>query len=665
MFRRFNIQKKLLIPILLWIALVLVLSAAFTIGYTRKLAREKVETESLGLIRLNASAIRDFFVERSRIVRTLYRNPFLLGFFQTFDRRGIPLAGNPDYPRITQTFRDLVDADSTVASVFFAVNATGEYFDEGGRYADPAYSAKNRTWWKNSIAQNRLYCARADYDLVDSIITSTMEMPVRLPDGRLLGIGGIDILITTVDAIVGRMRYKGRGNAFLLDEGGRLIHFPGLPAERSIATVLASIDTLSQGASGFAALAVRMERGGEGMARVRWQGEEQIALFAPVLAEVPFIDWKLGMLVPTDLIDGPVRRITLLSFGVVLLSMAGVFALTVRTVTKTVKPLDALAQRLDGMAGNRCDLTQSLPVETNDVIGATARNFNAFLDHLRTVLSGVIGHARDLVQRMAHLHRQSESISEGAKRMSRQAQLAAVTADQTMRTLAEIKRDVNRVVQMSAESERSVVQGETIVRERLERMRGIHDSIRGIADEMEKLGLVSEEVIRAVDLVKEINEQIAILSINASIEAVRAGEAGQAFGVVADEIKGLNDSTARANTGMASTIQAYQKRLKDLHLQIDAIRDRIAEEFDASERLSREFDSVLAAVTGTTGAADDMQRQTLQQADALTQINQNIVGISEAIDQIAQGILESFSAITVVNERMQELGASAEQFKVE
>jgi methyl-accepting chemotaxis protein len=63
--------------------------------------------------------------------------------------------------------------------------------------------------------------------------------------------------------------------------------------------------------------------------------------------------------------------------------------------------------------------------------------------------------------------------------------------------------------------------------------------------------------------------------------------------------------------------------------------------------------------------ADQMKNQTEQQASALMGINENIQSISEASDQIAHGILESFSEITVVNEHVKDLSRSAGAFKVE
>jgi methyl-accepting chemotaxis protein len=484
-------------------------------------------------------------------------------------------------------------------------------------------------------------------------------------DRRLLGIGGIDILITTVENTVDRIRYRGQGRAFLVDEHDRIILFPDVSHEASMNLTLSEVDQFRKDASGFRVLSAQMSRNREGACTVRWNGAGHIALFAPVSAPIPLLNWKLGLLVPEDLIAGPVRRITLFSVLIVILSIVCVFALTGRIISKTVRPLDALAFRLDGMVNQEGDLTQELPVETDDVIGVTARNFNAFISQIRQLLLNVIRDTRDLVDRMSHLHKQSESISEGAKLMTRQAQLAAVTSDQMMKTVDEIGRGVGRVVESSARSTQSMTQGELIVRQRLERMQELHSRVTVIAGEMERLNQVSSDVSQAVDTIKDITEQVSLLSMNASIEAVRAGEVGRAFSVVAEEIKSLSQRTDEANQRTFGVIQTFQKQMDAFHLDIRTMRDRITEESASSEELRRAFATALDSVKHTAIEAEQMKNQTEQQASSLRGINENIQSISEASDQIVHGILESFSEITAVNDRVKDLSHSAGAFKID
>ena len=663
--RNFSIQRKLLLPILVWVTFVLAVSALITVGYIRKLALENVRTESMSLIRLNASMIEDFFIERGRTAQTFFGNPFFIDFFQKYPRSRTSALGTADFQKVTQSFENVLKSDSTLESIFFAVDATGEYFDEEGRYEDPGYSAKNRSWWGATLAQGRLFCALPSMDLADSTISSTIQMPVYGPGGRLLGVGGIDILITTVEKIVDRIRYKGQGRAFLVDEDGRIILFPGVAHDPSMTRTLSELDDARRRTSGFNSLASRMASGAEGRCGIRWNGEKHIALFAPVIAEAPALNWRLGLLVPENLIAGPVRNVTALSIAIVLFSILCVFGLTARIISKTVHPLDALAARLDEMANRQGDLTQQLPVETDDVIGATAGNFNAFLSQIRQLLLHVIRDTLDLADRISHLHRQSESISEGAKLMTRQAQLAAVTSDQMMRTVDEIGRGVAKVVESSAKSSQSVNRSDVIVKQRFERMQQLQNRAAGVASGMERLNRVFADVSKAVDTIKDITEQVSLLSMNASIEAVRAGESGRAFSVVADEIKKLSERTAEENRKTFTVIQNLQKEADAFQQEIKNMRDQIVEESASAEELHRTFEAVREAVNRAAVEADQMKIQTEQQAAALTGINENLQSISEASDQIAHGILESFSEITVVNDHVKDLSRSAGAFKVE
>lgn len=187
----------------------------------------------------------------------------------------------------------------------------------------------------------------------------------------------------------------------------------------------------------------------------------------------------------------------------------------------------------------------------------------------------------------------------------------------------------------------------------------------GISNEMEKLNAVSVDVTQAVDIINDITDQISLLSMNASIEAVRAGDVGKAFSVVAEEIKALSQRTYEANQQTSAVIKNFQKQLGSFYVEVKTIRDRITNEFESYEALYKTFQSVRETVVNTAGATEEMKNQTEQQAAALKDINQNIQSISEASDQIARGILESFSEITLVNDRVKELNQSAEAFKVE
>ncbi len=663
MFNRRTVHEKILFPVLLWTGLLLILSSISAVLYMRQNAREKVHSESMALIRVNAGSISAYFSSRGRVVTTFFANPFLIDYFRAYRQPAGPLG--PLFPAVTRCFQNVLDSDSTIESIFFADESTGEYFDEEGRYADAGYSARNRPWWRRTLDQNRLYCGSPDFDIADSTISASIQMPIRESGGRLLGVGGIDILITTVSGIVEATRYQGKGQAFLTDEQGRMVCFPGIPPSVSMLHDLSAVDSLLPSSAGFQKLAAAMGRSDEGSVSLRWDGKRHVALFVPVRVESPHLNWKLGLLIPEKIITAPVRRLTWISLISALAAILLVFVAVSAAVRRTVRPLQALAHRLDEMANHEGDLTQDLPVETSDVIGQTARNFNLFIGHIRNLLRRVLDNTRDLVSRTTHLQHQSESISEGARLMTRQAQLAAVTSDQMMRSLDEIAMGVTRVVDASIRSNRSVLDGEGMVGQRRNRMKETLDQVTQISGEMEKLYSVSQDLTQTVDAIKEITGQVTILAMNASIEAVRAGEHGQTFSVIAEEIQNLSNRAQESNQKTFSVIQDFRKRLDSFRGQLQSVQDRITDEFSSSEEMHRTFESVSETVGRTASAAEDMKNQTERQSKALREINQNIQSISEACDQIARGILESFTEISEVTSRVKDLSESADAFRIE
>ena len=79
-----------------------------------------------------------------------------------------------------------------------------------------------------------------------------------------------------------------------------------------------------------------------------------------------------------------------------------------------------------------------------------------------------------------------------------------------------------------------------------------------IVREIEKLEKLSENVGSFVNIINDISEQTNLLSLNASIEAARAGDAGKGFAVVASEIRKLADESKEATKKVESIVEEIQ-----------------------------------------------------------------------------------------------------------
>src|SRR4030095_12120163 len=80
---------------------------------------------------------------------------------------------------------------------------------------------------------------------------------------------------------------------------------------------------------------------------------------------------------------------------------------------------------------------------------------------------------------------------------------------------------------------------------------------------MREMGKRTTDITAIVDTINLIAERTNLLSLNASIEAARAGDAGRGFAVVAEEIRNLADRSAKATADIAGIIRALQDVAQD------------------------------------------------------------------------------------------------------
>jgi len=103
--------------------------------------------------------------------------------------------------------------------------------------------------------------------------------------------------------------------------------------------------------------------------------------------------------------------------------------------------------------------------------------------------------------------------------------------------------------------------GEVLVNECVQGMYRVEETVRKAAELVDSLGVRSTQIGRIVDVIQEIADQTNLLALNAAIIAAQAGEQGRPFGVVADEIRGLAERTARSTREIATMVGGIRREV--------------------------------------------------------------------------------------------------------
>lgn len=231
----------------------------------------------------------------------------------------------------------------------------------------------------------------------------------------------------------------------------------------------------------------------------------------------------------------------------------------------------------------------------------------------------------------------------------------STTIKELLTTARQISEGAQRVARIAQDTASSAKAGDNVVDKAQETIAGIKSQVDSIVVHMLDLGKKSQQIGGILEIINELSEQTNILAINATIEAVGAGEVGKRFVVVADEIRKLADRVG------AST--------KDIRTLIEEIRGAVTTTVMATESGSktvdvgtRQFGDVASAfkqigglVDTTTEAAREIELSTKQQTTSVEQVNVAIATIAQAAKESEASSTQTLSTVSELTTLSREL----------
>ncbi len=333
--------------------------------------------------------------------------------------------------------------------------------------------------------------------------------------------------------------------------------------------------------------------------------------------------------------------------------------LLLRAITR---PVGGIVETLKVMGSG--DLSTRLDLQRRDEFNAIETGFNSMAEELKALVAQA---QRSAVQVTTSV---TEIAATSRQQQATATETAATTTEigATSREIAATSRDLVRTMaEVSGTAEQtSVLAGSGQLG--LARMEDTMHQVMGAAELVNaKLAILNEKagnINQVVTTIVKVADQTNLLSLNAAIEAEKAGEYGRGFAVVATEVRRLADQTAVATYDIEQMVREIQSAVSAGVMGMDKfseeVRRGIGEVGQVGEQLSQIIQQVQALAPRVQMVNEGMQAQ----ATGAEQINQALVQLGEATGQTVESLRQASSAIDELNLVANGLRTGVSRFKV-
>ncbi len=349
----------------------------------------------------------------------------------------------------------------------------------------------------------------------------------------------------------------------------------------------------------------------------------------------------------------------LLSLGLAIVAAIICGILLMRAIAN---PMRAIVKTLEATGGG--DLTGRLTLARKDEFNAIETGFNGMVDEL----TGLVGKTqRSAVQVATSV----TEIAATSKQQQATASEVAATTTEIGVTSREISATSRELVRTMAEVSGAAEQTAALAgsgQVGLARMEDTMRNVVGAAGSVNaKLAILNEKagnITQVVTTITKVADQTNLLSLNAAIEAEKAGEYGRGFVVVATEIRRLADQTAVATYDIEQMVREIQSSVSAGVMGMDKFSEEVRRGMADMQQVGDQLSQIIQQVQTLAPRVQMVNEGMQAQATGAEQINQALQQLSDAAQQTVESLRQSTLAIEELTLVANDLRSGVSRFKV-
>jgi methyl-accepting chemotaxis protein WspA len=353
-------------------------------------------------------------------------------------------------------------------------------------------------------------------------------------------------------------------------------------------------------------------------------------------------------------------RTKIIAVGALVTLASAIFAFWItRSITG---PWQRAVQTAQLVAGG--DLSAHIEVRTRDETGQLL----AALKQMTQSLARIVGEVQTSgIQVNSSV---TAIAATGKQQQATASEIAATTTEigatsrEISATSRELVKTMSEVTAVADQSATLANSGQAGLSRMEETMRQVMEAAASINSKLAVLNEKAGNINQVVTTITKVADQTNLLSLNAAIEAEKAGEYGRGFAVVASEIRRLADQTAVATYDIEQTVKEIQSAVSAGVMGMDKFSEEVRRGMGEVQHVAGELTQIIQHVQALAPRVESVNEGMQAQATGAEQISQALTQLSEAAQQTVDSLRHSSVAVDGLMEVSSGLHASVSRFKL-
>ena len=500
--------------------------------------------------------------------------------------------------------------------------------------------------------QSERYIITEPYDYEGKLIVE-QTYPIVI-DGKFMGIAGVDRALNDLDYFLSHLKPFASADFILISNRGRVIS----------ATMSPQLKTQRFEDTPFAPILKRFYLGQNRLEILTYIDPLDGKEYFCTAASTKTGHWTVFMRVSVDEIMTPITEkliVLTATAGAGVLVVILILIMLANVITRRLIYATRIAQQIaEG------DLNASVKYgEAGDETGRLLGSIRTMVEKLRSLIGQVRSSGLQLMSTVTMLHSSSEvqqrmvgDFGESSVEIAASIRQISATAQELVKTMSSVSKAADEATELAKSGSSHLYSMEA-------RMEQLGKSTDSISDKLTIIKAKTDNINTVVMTITKVAEQTNLLSLNASIEAEKAGEHGLGFAVVAREVRRLADHTAVATLDIKRIVLDMHSAVSAGVMEMDKFAQEVRSGVEEVKSVSEQVLQIIQHVQDFVPQFQSITEGMASQSEGAEQISEALTQLSEAAKVADTSVKETSQAADLLHGAVQALNKEIGQFKLD